>query len=92
VNARGNKEKMMSLEEKMAATREASAKRLAPERRAIMQAANEKLRGSGILDRVIKPGAKAPAFTLNDQAGQAVALSTLIAAGAVVISVFRGFW
>ncbi len=82
----------MSLEEKMAATREASGKRIPPERRAIMHAATEKLRRSGILDRVIKPGAKAPDFTLNDQYGQAVTLSGLLATGAVVISVFRGFW
>ena len=72
--------------------REASAKRLRPELRAIMHDATERLRGSGILDRVIKPGAKAPDFILNDQTGKAVALSALLASGAVVLSVFRGFW
>lgn len=82
----------MSLEEKMAAVREASAKRLKPELRAIMHGATEWLRGSGILDRVIKRGAKAPDFVLNDQNGQAVALSALLASGPVVLSVFRGFW
>jgi hypothetical protein len=50
------------------------------------------LRRSGALDRVIKPGAKAPEFTLNDQNGAAVTLSTLLAAGPVLMSVFRGFW
>jgi hypothetical protein len=82
----------MSLEEKMAAVREASAKRLRPELRAIMLAATEWLRGSGIVDRVIKPGAKAPDFALDDQNGQAVVLSALLASGPVVLSVFRGFW
>jgi peroxiredoxin len=57
-----------------------------------MHSATDRLRGSGILDKVIKPGAKAPAFTLNDQNGEAVALSALLAAGPVVVSVFRGFW
>ena len=82
----------MTLEAKLAATREASAKRIPPELQAIMHAATERLRNSGILDRVIKPGAKAPAFTLNDQNGNAVALTSLLATGPVVISVFRGFW
>ena len=82
----------MSLEEKLAAVREASAKRMPPERLAIMHNATEQLRGSGILDRVIKPGAMAPDFTLNDQYGNAVTLSALLTAGAVLMSVFRGFW
>jgi hypothetical protein len=82
----------MSLEEKLAAVRDASAKRIPPERLAVMHAATEQLRGSGILDQVIKPGAQAPDFTLNDQAGNPVALSALIARGPVVMSVFRGFW
>ena len=82
----------MSLEEKLAAVREASAKRIPPERLAIMHAATEQLRGSGILNHVVKPGAKAPDFTLDDQNGNAVTLSALTARGPVVMSVFRGFW
>ena len=82
----------MSLEEKLAATREASGKRIPPELQTIMHRATETLRNSGILDRVIKPGAKAPAFALADQDGQMVTLSALLAAGPVVLSIFRGFW
>ena len=82
----------MTLEAKLAATREASAKRIPPELATIMHDAIERLRKSGILDTVIKPGAVAPAFSLHDQNGRLVALSALLAAGPVVISVFRGFW
>jgi hypothetical protein len=82
----------MSLEEKLSAVREASAKRIPSDRLAIMHNATEQLRGSGILDRVIKPGARAPDFVLNDQNGDAVALSAALAAGPVLMSVFRGFW
>jgi hypothetical protein len=82
----------MSLEEKLAVIREASAKRIPQERLAIMHNATEQLHRSGILDRVTKPGAKAPDFTLNDQNGNAVTLSTLTARGPVLMSVFRGFW
>jgi hypothetical protein len=82
----------MSLEEKLAAIRDGAAKRIPPERLAIMHDATERLRRSGIMDRVIKPGTRAPDFTLNDQNGNAVMLSALLASGAVLMSVFRGFW
>jgi hypothetical protein len=82
----------MSLEEKLSAVREASAKHIPPDRLAIMHNATEQLRRSGILDRVIKPGARAPDFVLNDQNGDAVVLSASLAAGPVLMSVFRGFW
>jgi hypothetical protein len=83
---------MMTLEANLAATREASGKRIPPALQTVMHDATERLRASGMLDRVIKPGAKAPDFALNDQNGQLVVLSTLLTAGPVVTSVFRGFW
>ncbi|MDB5398768.1 MAG: hypothetical protein QOF70_2611 [Acetobacteraceae bacterium] len=82
----------MNLEAKMAATRAMAEKRIPPELQAIMHSATERLRGSGILDRVIKPNAKAPDFALNDHNGQMVVLSALLTAGPVVVSIFRGFW
>jgi len=82
----------MSLEDKLAAVREGAAKRIPPERLAIMHRATEELRRSGILDGVIKPGDTAPDFTLSDQDGQRVALASLLASGPVLMSVFRGFW
>jgi hypothetical protein len=82
----------MTLEAKLAAVREASAKRIPPELQAIMHDATERLRGSGMLDRVIKPGMRAPDFALQDQNGQLIALASLLAAGPVVMSIFRGFW
>lgn len=82
----------MSLEEKLAAVRDGAAKRIPPERLAIMLNATEQLRRSGILDRVIKVGAKAPDFALTDQNGNAVALAALLASGPVLMSIFRGFW
>jgi hypothetical protein len=80
------------LDEKLAATRAASAGRLPPELRAIMERATADMRTSGILDGVIKPGARAPAFSLADQNGQMLALGGLLATGAILLSVFRGFW
>ena len=82
----------MSLEQKLAAVRQAAAKRIPADRLAIMHRATQDLRRSGILDRVIKPGTQAPDFTLHDQDDKAVALSALLASGPVLMSVFRGFW
>lgn len=82
----------MDLEAKLAATRQASGKRIPQELQAVMHDATVRLRNSGILDKVIKPGARVADFSLRDQDGQLVALSALLAAGPVVLSVFRGFW
>ncbi len=76
----------------MAEVRNAAAKRIPPDRLAVMHRATEDLRRSGILDQVIKPGMRAPDFTLRDQRNEAVTLSALLASGPVLMSVFRGFW
>ncbi|MBI1774751.1 MAG: hypothetical protein HYR63_05330 [Proteobacteria bacterium] len=81
---------MMSLRQSLAAMKAASK---TPEHvKAKMDAATAELRASGILERVIKPGMKAPDFSLKDQNGTTVGLAGLLAGGAVVLTVFRGFW
>ena len=80
----------MDLRESLAAMKAAS--KMPEDVKAKMHAATEELRSSGILERVIKPGMRAPDFSLKDQNGTPVGLSTLLAGGAVVLTVFRGFW
>ena len=82
----------MSLASKLDAIREGAAKRIPEEKRAIMGRATAALRESGILDGVIKVGDALPPFELNNRAGDAVRSSDLLAAGPLVISVFRGSW
>jgi hypothetical protein len=82
----------MSLEEKLAATRAASAGRIPPDRQAIMHRATEDLRRSGILDRVVPVGRPAPRFTLANHDGRRVSSDDLLAGGPVVLSFFRGSW
>jgi hypothetical protein len=82
----------MSLEEKLAATRAASAARIPPERQAIMHRATEDLRKSGILDRIVKAGVRMPAFDLANHDGRRVSSEDLLAAGPLVLSFFRGSW
>jgi hypothetical protein len=82
----------MSLAEKLAATRAASAGRIPPERAAIMDRATDDLRRSGMLDRIVAPGARAPAFELANHDGRRVASADLVAGGPLVLSFFRGSW
>jgi|APPan5920702963_1055757.scaffolds.fasta_scaffold499090_1 hypothetical protein len=82
----------MTLEQSLATIREASSKRLSPENQAIMHRANEDLRASGILDRMIKVGNPLPAFALQNAYGRGVRSSELLAGGPLVLTVFRGSW
>jgi hypothetical protein len=82
----------MSLADKLAATRAASAARIPPERAAIMERATDDLRRSGILDRIVKVGRPAPAFELTGYDGRRIASSELLAGGPMVVSFFRGSW
>ncbi|MGQ0580507.1 MAG: hypothetical protein ACT4O6_01125 [Reyranella sp.] len=82
----------MSLADKLAEARAASAGRIPPERAAIMHRATDDLRKSGILDRIVPVGKPAPAFELANHDGRRVSSSELLAAGPMVLSFFRGSW
>lgn len=59
---------------------------------AIMDAATAALKASGIADRSLAPGARAPDFALPDATGRWIKLSSLLAAGPAVLSFYRGGW
>ena len=82
----------MSLADKLAATRAASAGRIPPDKAAIMDRATEDLRRSGIMDRIVKVGGAAPNFSLTSHDGSRVASTDLLARGPLVVSFFRGSW
>ena len=82
----------MSLEQKLAASRVASAGRIPPDRQAIMHRATEDLRKSGILDRIVPVGARMPDFELANHDGRRVSSRELLDGGAMVLSFFRGSW
>jgi 2-polyprenyl-6-methoxyphenol hydroxylase-like FAD-dependent oxidoreductase len=82
----------MSLEAKLAAMREAAAKRIPPDRLAVMHRATEDLRRSGILDRIVKVGAKMPAFALANHDGRRISSDDALARGPMILSFFRGSW
>jgi hypothetical protein len=82
----------MELQARLDAIREASKMRLPPETRSVMQGHIATLKASGIADRIIRVGQRAPDFTLPDVAGQPVSLADLRARGPVVLSFYRGRW
>lgn len=82
----------MSLADKLAATRAASAGRIPPDRQAIMHRATDDLRKSGILDRIVPIGKAAPVFELANHEGRRVSSTELLAGGPMVLSFFRGSW
>jgi peroxiredoxin len=64
-----------------------------PERLAVSERATAELFASGIEDRVLKPGAQAPSFTLQDTiTGKPVRSEDLLALGPLVVNFFRGRW
>jgi len=64
-----------------------------PERLAISEKATEDLFNTGIEDGILKAGAQAPAFTLEDALTHKPVSSTdLLALGPLVVNFFRGRW
>lgn len=82
----------MALADTLKGIREASAKRIPPEKEAVMHRATEDLRASGIMDRVIKVGDPSPAFALPNAYGQEVRSRDVLAKGPLVLTFFRGSW
>jgi peroxiredoxin len=62
------------------------------ERLAVSERAVEELFHSGVEQRILSVGAKAPEFTLNDAAGKPVRSADLLALAPLVIKFFRGRW
>ena len=82
----------MSLAERLDAIREAGAKRIPSEKRAVMGAALQALRDSGVASGFIKAGDPLPELALQDARGQMMRSANLLDRGAVVLTVFRGHW
>ena len=80
------------LDNDLEAIRAMARSRLPAEAQALMQRSIDDLRASGIVDRVVKVGQRAPDFTLPDAEGTPVGLGALLAKGPVVLSFFRGRW
>ena len=82
----------MSLNEKLEEMRQASWGRWTPEKVAILHRSFDDLARSGILDRILKKGDRAPDFALKSSNGADVSLSGLLKKGPAVLAFYRGHW
>jgi peroxiredoxin len=81
-----------SLSEIYAERKELIAKYVPAEIQAIHARAVAELKQSGIAERSLQPGSKAPSFELSDHNGDIVRSSDLLAAGPLVTCFIRGRW
>ena len=81
-----------SLREIYAERKELIAKYVPAEIQAIHARAVEELKQSGIAERALQSGSKAPSFELPDRNGKIVRSSDLLATGPLVICFIRGRW
>lgn len=58
----------------------------------IFHRATAELRQSALVERALKTGDRAPAFTLNNQDRNSISSAELLAKGPLVITFFRGHW
>ena len=82
----------MGLREDLAAMRAEREAKRNPEWVRIMHQATDDLRDSGIRDRVLKPGATAPAFVLQNARGELRSSRDWLAKGPLVLCFYRGVW
>ena len=82
----------MSLKAKLDAIRDASQKRIPPDRQTIMHRATADLRTSGIMDQVAKTGQQMPSFSGMAHDGRTIHSNDLVGRGPLVLSFFRGHW
>ena len=82
----------MSLKAELDAFRSEFMAQVSPEIREAMVRADMELAASGIAQRALKAGDRAPDFNLPDARGSYVHLKELLATGPVVLSFYRGSW
>ncbi len=82
----------MNLQQRLDKIRDGFEKQAPPEAVSLMHRVTEDLRNSGVTDRVVKEGQRAPSFELENSQGRRVSLGGLLARGPVVITYFRGHW
>ncbi|WP_145204715.1 hypothetical protein [Planctomycetes bacterium Poly30] len=58
----------------------------------VLDAHVEALRSSGLAERAIRAGTRAPDFAMRSTCGRTLALGELLANGPVVLTWFRGNW
>jgi hypothetical protein len=82
-------EEPMTLQGRLQAIRDGLSNK-APQASAALHGFIEELRATGIEDRVLRVGARAPGFELQEAHGTRMSLDDLIARGPVILTFYRG--
>ena len=82
----------MSLQEKLKKHRAKFEEHAKPEVLEVMRRAKCDLRNSGILDRALKIGDKAPEFELENTAGEMIRSKDILSDRLMVLTFYRGTW
>ncbi len=82
----------MSLKEDIDKLKEQSSRDIPEETLNLMSTDTERLKQSGIVEKSLKAGDKAPSFSLPNVNGEMVSLEELLARGPVVLNFYRGGW
>jgi len=82
----------MSLKEDIDKLKEQSSRNIPEETLNLMLTDTERLKQSGIVEKSLKAGDKAPSFLLPNVNGEIVSLEELLARGPVVLNFYRGGW
>ncbi|MBI2944918.1 MAG: redoxin domain-containing protein [Candidatus Wallbacteria bacterium] len=80
------------LASKLDAMRSESAKKMPAEKAAVARAALDEVRRTGVEERSLKVGQRAPGFRLPNASGKTVSSVELLAKGPVVVAFYRGHW
>jgi len=83
---------MSRLQERLDRIKAGFVKQVPPEVLQVMAGAEEELRSSGIMDRIVAPGSPLEAFELTDTDDQRVRSADLLSRGPLVLTVYRGAW
>ena len=83
---------MATLREQLERLKEASKSRIPPDARGTIERAREELAQSGIADRTLGVGQRAPEFRLTDADGKTISSQELLRDGPLVVSFYRGKW
>jgi hypothetical protein len=82
----------MGLQEELKEHKIKFEKHAKPEILEVMRRAKDGLRNSGILDRALKVGDKAPEFELENTAGEMIRSKDILSDRLIVLTFYRGTW
>jgi hypothetical protein len=82
----------MALQDKLNENKANFEKNAPPEALEVMHRATADLRNSGILDRALKVGDKAPEFELENTSGELIRSKDILSDRLMVLTFYRGKW